>query len=69
MLKKTTLLLATIAMFTLTSSAALAASGKCTVTEIKDNVVTLDCGTTAAKMKVGDEVKIKTAKKKAIEGC
>lgn len=69
MLKKATLLLATIAMFTFTSSAVLAASSKCTVTEVKDNIVTLDCGTTAAKMKVGDEVKIKTAKKKAIEGC
>lgn len=69
MLKKITLLLATIAMFTLTSSATMAASSKCTVTEIKDSVVTLDCGTTAAKMKVGDKVKIKTAKKKAIEGC
>ena len=69
MLKKTTLLLATIAMFTLTSGVALAASGKCTVTEIKDSIVTLDCGATAAKLKVGDEVKIKTARKKAIEGC
>lgn len=69
MLKKSSLLLAIIAMFTLTSSVALAASGKCTVIEIKDNVVTLDCGTIAAKLKVGDEVKIKTAKKKAIEGC
>lgn len=69
MLKKTMVLLATIALFSLTSGAALAASGKCTVTEIKDSVVILDCGTAAAKMKVGDEVKIKTAKKKAIEGC
>lgn len=69
MMRKTTLLLATIAMFSLTSGVALAASGKCTVTEIKENVVTLDCGKTAAKMKVGDEVKVKTAKKKAIEGC
>jgi hypothetical protein len=69
MLKKTTVLLAVIAMFTLTSSVTLAASGKCTVTEIKDSVVTLDCGTTAAKLKIGDEVKVKTAKKKAIEGC
>jgi len=69
MLRNTTLLLATIAMFTLTSGVALAVSGKCTVTGIKDSVVTLDCGKTAAKMKVGDEVKVKTAKKNAIEGC
>ena len=69
MLKKTTVLLATIAMFTLSSGVALAASGKCKVTESNHSVVTLYCGTTAAKLKVGYEVKIKTAKKKAIEGC
>ena len=68
MLKKT-VLLATLALFTLSSGVALAASGKCTVTAIKDNVVTMDCGAAAAKMKVGDNVKVKTAKKKAIEGC
>jgi hypothetical protein len=56
-------------MFSLSAGAACAATAKCTVTEIKDNVVTLDCGTTAAKIVAGDVVKVKTAKKKAIEGC
>ena len=69
MLKKTNLLLATILLLTFSSGVALAASAKCKVTEVKDNVVTMDCGEQAAKLKVGDEVKVKTAKKKAIEGC
>ena len=68
MLKKI-VLPATLALFTLASGVAFAASGKCTVKEIKDSIVTMDCGTTAAKLKVGDQVKVKTAKKKAIEGC
>ncbi|MEN8141751.1 MAG: hypothetical protein ABFR97_11080 [Thermodesulfobacteriota bacterium] len=51
------------------SSAALAATSKCTVTSVKDNVVTLDCGTKAGALAVGQEVKVKSAKKKAIEGC
>ncbi len=66
---KRTVVLATLALFTLSSGIVLAASGKCTVTAIKDNVVTMDCGSAAGKMKVGDMVKVKTAKKKAIEGC
>jgi len=69
MLKKTTLLLVTLALFTLTSGVALAASGKCTVTAITDSVVTLDCDKIPDKLQVGDLVKVKTAKKKAIEGC
>jgi len=68
MLKKI-VVLTTLALFTLSSGAAFAASGKCTVKEVKDSVVTMDCGTTAAKLKAGDVVKVKTAKKKAIEGC
>lgn len=66
---KRTVVLATLALFTLSSGIVLAASGKCTVTAIKDNVVTMDCESAAGKMKVGDMVKEKTAKKKAIEGC
>lgn len=66
---KQAVVLATLALFTLSAGIALAASGKCTVTAVKDNVVTLDCGKAAAKIKVGETVKVKTAKKKAIEGC
>jgi riboflavin synthase alpha subunit len=69
MLKKMMVLLTGLAFLTLTTGVSLAATGKCTVTEIKDNIVTLDCGKDAAKLKTGDKVKVKTAKKKAIEGC
>jgi hypothetical protein len=70
MLRKTTLLLTALAMIpALTAGVSLAATGKCTVTAIKDNIVTMDCGKDAAKLKTGDAVKVRTAKKKAIEGC
>lgn len=53
------------------SSHALAASEKCTIAAVKDDVITLNCGAKADSFKLGDEVKIRTAKtqKKAIEGC
>ena len=45
-----------------------AKSVKCKVTAIDGNAVTLDCKK-AAPLKVGMKVKVKEAKKKAIEGC
>ncbi len=69
MFKKTSILLAATVLFAFTIPAAMAATTRCTVTEVKDAVVTLDCGKKAAKMKVGDKVKVKADKKKAIEGC
>ena len=67
--KTTTILPAAIALFTLTASVGVAGSIQCTVTTVTDNVVTLDCGKKSTKLKVGDRVKVKTAAKKAIEGC
>lgn len=59
-----------VAAFVITSAGiSLAASGKCTVTAVEDNQVILDCGNKAAKFEVGTKVKIKSMKKKAIEGC
>ncbi|WP_456388613.1 hypothetical protein [Desulfolithobacter sp.] len=69
MSKKIQTVMAAVAMVALAGTSVLAATGKCTVTEIKENVVVLDCGKKAAKFKVNDKVKIKTIKKKAIEGC
>lgn len=62
---------ATLAIFLIATSASgvLAASAKCTVTAIENNVVTLDCGDKAEKLSVGTIVKVKSEKKKAIEGC
>jgi hypothetical protein len=45
-----------------------AKSVKCKVTAVDGNAVTLDCKK-ADKLKVGMKVKVKEAKKKAIEGC
>ncbi|MCB2180893.1 MAG: hypothetical protein KQH63_02570 [Desulfobulbaceae bacterium] len=56
--------------FVMTSAASgLAASAKCTVTSIEENKVILDCGSKADKFEAGSQVKIKSAKRKAIEGC
>lgn len=50
---------------------ALAASSTCTVTEVKNGTLSLDCGAKGDAFQVGDEVRIKgvKAQKKAIEGC
>ncbi len=69
MFKKASVLLATIALFNFAVPAAIAATATCTVSEIQNTVVILDCGKAAGKLHVGDKVKVKTAKKKAIEGC
>ena len=45
-----------------------AKSVNCKVTAIDGNAVSLDCKK-ADKLKVGMKVKVKEAKKKAIEGC
>lgn len=49
-------------------SGAMAARVKCTVDSVDGDKVTMTCKK-ASKLKVGDKVKVKTAKKKAIEGC
>ncbi len=56
-----------VAAFALSSGIALAGSEKCTVDAVDGDKVTMTCKGT--KMKAGDSVKVKAAKKKAIEGC
>jgi len=68
-MKRTATLLAALALFAFTAPMALAGSARCTVTEIRDNVVVMDCGKTSAKLHHGDKVKVRINKKKAIEGC
>ena len=65
------LIATTLAIFLITASASssIAASAKCTVTAIDKSVVTLDCGDKAEQFSVDTKVKVKSAKKKAIEGC
>ena len=45
-----------------------AKSVKCTVKSIEGNAVTMDCKK-ASKLSVGQAVKVKAVKTKAIEGC
>ncbi len=65
--------LVSVMILTFSASMALAATAKCSVVEITEKTVVLDCGDCGAileKIKVGDKVKVKTVKKKkAIEGC
>jgi|GEM_PF-1397073 len=68
-MKKTISTLLAIAFALTTAAAAYAASGKCTVVAVEDNKVTLDCGSNAGDFPVGTDVKIKSANKKAVEGC
>ena len=48
-------------------SVSFAGSEHCTVDKVDGDTVTMTCKGT--KMKAGDSVKVKVAKKKAIEGC
>jgi hypothetical protein len=56
-----------VAAFALSTGAAFAKSEKCTVDAVDGDKVTITCKDT--KMKAGDKVTVKAAKKKAIEGC
>lgn len=68
-MKKTALSLAALAFIAFSSHSALAASAKCTIKQVTDTTVTMDCGKKADKFSAGQQVKVKSAKKKAIEGC
>jgi hypothetical protein len=61
----------TLAMAFMVSTAVVSFAGSvdCTVKSVSGNTVTLDCGKKANKLKEGSDVKVKAAKKKAVEGC
>ncbi|MCI5143400.1 MAG: hypothetical protein D3909_17100 [Candidatus Electrothrix sp. ATG1] len=47
-----------------------AVRAKCTVKEVKENVVILDCGEKSSEIKVDDQITLRVNKKSApIEGC
>ena len=62
-------IMAVIMAMALMAGTAFAASVTCEVKSVDGSSVTLDCGKDAKKMKAGSKVKVKPAKKKAIEGC
>ena len=69
MTKKMLSLAMAVAFMASTATVSLAASVKCEVKSVSGDTVTLDCGSKANKLKAGQKVKVKAAKKKAIEGC
>ncbi len=68
-MKKVITLAMALAFVASTATMSVAASVKCEVKSIDGSTVTMDCGKKASKLKAGDKVKVKAAKKKAIEGC
>ena len=51
------------------ASVSMAAKVKCEVTGVEGDIVTLDCGKKANKLKKGDKVDVKAKKTAAVEGC
>ena len=68
-MKKLLSLVLAVAFALSTVSVSVAASVKCEVKSVEGATVVLDCGNKAEKLDVGSTVKVKSAKKKAIEGC
>jgi len=70
-MKKLTTLITALALTTMISISAQAATLKCTVEKVEGNVVTMDCGNKAATLSAGTKLKVKTAKAASatIEGC
>jgi fucose permease len=57
-----------VVAFALSAGSALAGKVNCTVDKVDGNTVTMTCKK-ADKLKAGQAVTVKAAKKKAIEGC
>ncbi len=56
------------AAFALSATVVIAKSVKCVVDAVEGDKITMTCKK-ADKLEVGDKVKVKKAKKKALEGC
>lgn len=70
-MQKITGLMAILFFTLLIGTAAQAAPLRCTVINVLDTVVTMECGDKAATLKAGTKLKVKTSKgaPAAIEGC
>jgi hypothetical protein len=64
-----TLLMAMAFTVGVTSVSIAAKTATCKVTAVDGNTVTLDCTKNADALKVGAKVKVKSAKRRAVEGC
>ena len=68
-MKKTIITFVAIVSLSLAGSSVFAKTVKCTVTSVDNATVVMDCGSKASALNAGQAVKVKSAKKKAIEGC
>ena len=70
MKKQIITVLSSLALLAGLTTGAFAASITCSVESIENGQVLLSCGQLADKIKVGDQVKVRTkTKRKAVEGC
>jgi len=67
--KIVTLLLAMAFVVGIAGVSIAAKAVTCKVSAVDGDVVTLECKKDADTLKVGSKVKVKSAKKKAVEGC
>jgi len=69
-MKKFLSLVMAVAFALSTATVTLASSStNCEVKSVDGTTVVLDCGNNAGDLKAGSQVKVKAAKKRAIEGC
>ena len=67
-MKKVLALVMAMGLTVSTASVSMAAYVRCTVKAVDGDTVTMDCKK-ADKLNVGDKVKVKAKKRRAIEGC
>ncbi len=68
-MKKLLWVLAAVQFIFIMSSWSFAASDKCTVVRAEDNKLILKCNKKTESFQINDKIKIKSMKKKSIEGC
>ena len=68
-MKKVLVILAAVQLVLVLSIWSFGASDKCTVVRAKDNKLILECSKKTERFQINDKIKIKSMKKKSIEGC
>lgn len=68
-MKKLLRILAAVQFIFMMSSWSFAASDKCTVVRAENNKLILECNKNTESFQINDKIKIKSMKKKSIEGC
>lgn len=68
-MKKIVSILAAVQFIFIMSSWSFAASDKCTVVRAENNRLILECNKKTESFQINDKIKIKSMKKKSIEGC